>query len=71
MPFFLDIYQGRSQGEGGRGARPSLEVFRRPPDGIRVPVGRRPTLAKITSGANEVHGNPKNHVRITRVIWPA
>ena len=60
--------QGRSQGEGGRGARPSLGVFRRPPDGIRAPVGRRPTLGKITSEASEVHGNPKNHVRTIRAI---
>ena len=57
---------------GADGARaPPLGGFRRPPNGIRAPVGQRPTLAKVTSEANEIHGNPNNHVRTIRVLWPA
>ena len=49
-----------------KGGHPSLGVFRRPPDGIRAPVARRPMLAKSTSKANEIHGNLKNHVKTIR-----
>ena len=44
--------------KGGRtGCASPLGVF-------RAHAGRRPTLAKITSETNEIHGNPpKNHVR--------
>ena len=69
MAYYYIAQQGRTQGgRGGRGARTSLGVFRRPTEEIRAPVGRRPTLAKITSEANEIHGNPKNHVRRIRAL---
>ena len=57
-----DLPKGR--GRTGR----ALRVFRRPPDRIRAPVGRTPTLAKVTLEANEIHGNPKNHVRTIKSL---
>ena len=58
-----DVAKGRAEGAPA----PPLG-FQEAPGRNQGHVGRRPTLAKITSEVNEVHGNPKNHVRITRDI---
>ena len=54
-----DVAKGRAEGAPA----PPLGFSGGPPDEIRAPVGRRPTLDKITSEANEVHGNPKKKSR--------
>ena len=61
----ITAIQRRSQG-GCKGHPPLPWVFQEAPDGIRAL--RRPTLAKITSEADEIHGNPKNSVRITSAL---
>ena len=58
-----DVAKGRAEGAPA----PPLG-FQEAPGWNQSPRGPKAHFAEITSEANEVHGNPKNHARITRTL---